>query len=275
MYKCIFSDLDRTLLNLSGELSDRSKKAISFLKSKGIPFIPATGRAYGSLPECILKNRDINYVITSNGVAAYSLKEGRALWRTTLPAHFVAEFFDFCEKEGLIAIETYLDGIPYTCREFYSDPARYNQSRVEYVKATRKPVDSIREFALSHKDSLDGLTIIAPEGRLQELCEKASALFGDVVYITGSDGLYLEFANLKCGKHNALLKMCDFLGIPSADAIAFGDNDNDVEMLATAGLGICVDNGTESCKSAAGMITHHHDEDGVAGAIEKIFGVTL
>ncbi len=275
MYKCVFSDLDRTLLDLSSGLSERSKKAISFLRSNGIQFIPATGRAYGSLPECILKNSDIDYVITSNGVAVYDLKKGRALWRTTLPAHFVPGFFDFCKKEGLIAIETYVDGVPYTCREFYADPARYNQSRVEYVKTTRKPVDSVKDFAISHKDSLDGLTIISPEGRLQELYEKARALFGETVYITCSDGLYVEFSDLRCGKHNALVKMCEHLGISSSEAIAFGDNDNDVEMLTAAGLGVCVENGTENCKAAAGMITHHHDDDGVARAIEKIFGVTL
>ena len=67
--------------------------------------------------------------------------------------------------------------------------------------------------------------------------------------------------------------LLDYLGIESNDAIAFGDNYNDLEMLKFVGLGIAVENARETVKAAAKMVTGHGKKDGVADALEQIFGV--
>lgn len=272
-YKCIFSDIDRTLLNSSGQLSGETGNAIKKISDMGIPFILATGRAFNSLPAALTKLSCIRYCITSNGVALYDIQEKKPLFRTLLPKGFVSDFFDLCETEGLIALEIYIDGQAYTCRKFFEDPARFNQQRVEYVQSTRKPVEDLKAFALSKDGELDGVTIISPKGRLNELLEKATKRFGNEVYITSSDELYIEMSNKECGKQNALIKTCEYLGIKPEDAVAFGDNNNDSDMLKAAGLGICVANGTPECKTAAGMLTESNDDDGVAKALYRLFNL--
>ncbi|MCQ2536908.1 MAG: Cof-type HAD-IIB family hydrolase [Lachnospiraceae bacterium] len=270
-YKVIFSDLDRTFLDSNSCVSSENKRVVENLIAKGIPFIPATGRAFGSLPKDLFGIEGLKYVITSNGVAINEIATGKPIIRTLLPKGFSGKLFDFIEKEGDIAVEVYYGGKAYCSEAFYDDPVKFGQERAEYVKATRTPVQNLREFALERDEELDGLTIISPYGRLEELLEKVKARFEDQVYITSADGVYIELSNLSCGKHNALKKMCERLGVDCREAIAFGDNDNDIEMLQAAGLGICMANGTESCKAAADRIGPAFDENGVAVVLKELF----
>lgn len=51
--------------------------------------------------------------------------------------------------------------------------------------------------------------------------------------------------------------------------MAMGDNDNDVEMIKTAGIGIAMGNARDAVKAVADDIAVHHEEDGVAWALDK------
>lgn len=270
MYKAVFSDLDFTFLNRDGLISKENKEAVERVIAKGIPFIPATGRSFGSLPKCLLEIKGLKYVITSNGVSVYDVENGKAVIRTTLPKGFVDKFFDFVEAEGRMAVEVYYDGAAYASHEYVRDPESFNQPRVDYIRSTRTGVDDVRKFAKERDGQLDGLTIIAPAGRMEELVSKVKERFENEVYITNSDGLYIELSNAACGKHNGLRRTCELLGISTSEAIAFGDNDNDIEMLETAGLGICMANGTGKCKLAADEIAPEFDKNGVAEVLKRI-----
>ena len=71
-------------------------------------------------------------------------------------------------------------------------------------------------------------------------------------------------------KGGALEAVSGLLGIPLAQMIAFGDWDNDKEMLRSAGMGICMANGSPSAKEAADMITASNNEDGIDKALRKL-----
>ena len=58
------------------------------------------------------------------------------------------------------------------------------------------------------------------------------------------------------------------LGIPISQAIAVGDQGNDLAMIRCAGLGVAMGNATEEVKAAAGAVTADCDHDGVAQVIE-------
>ncbi len=267
--RCVFSDLDRTLLDKQSRISDRNRKTIEDLMKLGICFVPVTGRAYASLPVDLKDIPGIEYVITSNGTSICRLADGKPVLKRCLPKGFVKAFKEFHAGLGKCAVEFYVEGRAYVPREFYDDPAAFNQHRVEYVKKTRTPVDDIWRFASEHDGEIDAIAMISPEGRFEELCESTrSELRG--VYITNSDSLYIEISNPDCGKKNAILDFCGMMGFEPKDTVAFGDNDNDAEMLAAAGLGICVANATPLCREAADMVTAAHDEDGFTEGIEKI-----
>ncbi len=68
-------------------------------------------------------------------------------------------------------------------------------------------------------------------------------------------------------KGNALLKLADYLNIPSDRTFAIGDNENDVPMIEAAKYGIAMGNGTDGAKKAAYYITADYDSLGFAKAV--------
>ena len=59
-------------------------------------------------------------------------------------------------------------------------------------------------------------------------------------------------------------------GINREEIAAFGDADNDIDMLQYAGIGIAMENASEGCKAAADYITTHHAENGVSYGVREI-----
>ena len=68
-----------------------------------------------------------------------------------------------------------------------------------------------------------------------------------------------------------LTDLCARLGLSPEEAVAAGDSANDLSMLRTAGLGVCMDNGTEDAKAAADRIIGDVREDGLAALIEELW----
>ncbi len=74
----------------------------------------------------------------------------------------------------------------------------------------------------------------------------------DVTIIKGSPNpFFVEFLRADVNKGAGLRKLCNYLGVPLEEVVAFGDGDNDKEMLSYAGLGCAVKNAKEIAKNAA------------------------
>lgn len=78
-----------------------------------------------------------------------------------------------------------------------------------------------------------------------------------------------ELINRKFDKGRGILRVCRHLGMDVKDTIAFGDSMNDVEMIETAGLGICMENGSETLKKLADEVCPAVTEDGLAKAFGR------
>lgn len=78
-----------------------------------------------------------------------------------------------------------------------------------------------------------------------------------------------EFMNKDCSKSNALKALCKHLDISPNEVIAFGDGDNDIDMLQFADIGVAMGNASHYVKSKADYITLSNEEDGIADVIYK------
>ena len=87
--------------------------------------------------------------------------------------------------------------------------------------------------------------------------------------VVRSEANYLEFIPHHSTKGTALVQLCEALGCTVENAMAFGDADNDLAMIKAAGLGVAMENGFESVKEAADVVTKTNDEDGVAYLVNK------
>lgn len=83
----------------------------------------------------------------------------------------------------------------------------------------------------------------------------------------------IELIKSGINKAVGLEKITDYYGIPPERVIAFGDEDNDLEMLEFAGCGVAMGNGIEGVKSVANKVTKSNEEDGIAVFLKDYFAL--
>jgi len=105
------------------------------------------------------------------------------------------------------------------------------------------------------------------EGWLAE----AQAAFDGRLHVTRSLPHYVEIGAVEGNKARALAFLCDAWGIDPARTLAFGDADNDIEMLRFAGLGVAVGGGmSEAVRDAADATAPSVESDGVARFVRDL-----
>lgn len=269
--RCVALDLDRTTLNAEGKLSLGNRAALVALLGKGIQVVIASGRAFESLPKDVLELKGIRYAITSNGAAVYSVPEGKCLHQYKIEETAVRHILALLEEEP-VSLEAFIGGKAYAPFSYMEDPVRFGatEQAVDYIRRTRNGVADIRAFILEHADCLDSMdVVVAKEALKRRLWEKIKEE-EPRVYVTSSVRQLLELSDYRAGKHSGLRFVLAELGLEPEQAAAFGDADNDVDMLKLAGTGIAMENGSEAAKRQADYITRHHDADGVAYALHEI-----
>ncbi len=79
-----------------------------------------------------------------------------------------------------------------------------------------------------------------------------------------------ELVNRRFDKGRGIRRVCEALGVPLEDTIGFGDSVNDLEMIETVGVGVCMDNGSPTLKRKSDLVCPAVAEDGLARAFEKL-----
>ena len=268
--KLIASDLDGTLLTSKKELTERAYNLLEKLSEKGIYFVPSTGRAYESVPECIRNLPFIKYVITSNGAAIYDAEEKKFIKNNFLPPEAVDITLEILKEKNVI-IETFKEGRAFTDRKVYENLSDYGITggHAKYVLTTRNPVENIIEEIINNKHCLENINLIFNNEEvrmevMEKLKEKGHAS------VTTSAHNNIEVTSHNATKASALKELCSILNIERENVIAFGDSDNDMDMIMFAGIGVAMGNGDEHIKNNADIITEDCDNYGVANILEKI-----
>lgn len=271
--KLIALDLDETTLNQQSRLSPGNRAALEAAIAAGIEIVIASGRSLDTLPEEMTHFPGIRYAICGNGAMVYDLAEHTVLAQHFLPSETAGQVLSLTQG-AFLTYEAFVDGCAYAQEDYVNRPDVYLHSKttVDYVKATRRPVPDIQDFLRAHQDRLDSMDLIV--GTLEvkaEMMQRLRALSG--IYITSSVPHLIEISNEACGKHRGLAFLAEHLGIPQNAVCAFGNADNDADMLTWAGLGIAVANGSPACRAAADIITADYLEDGVAQAFESFLQI--
>ena len=270
--KCIALDLDRTTLNEHAQLSDGNRAALEYAISKGVHIVIASGRGFDSLPSDVLALPGIEYAITSNGASVYHIPSGKRLMSYTLTPRSVEEILALTASHH-VAYEAFIDGVAYAQADYVENPAPYGAANAaEYIRKTRRPVPEFPTFLLEHSHELESIDlVVSGEAQKRQLWELLESV--EDIYITSSIHQLLELSHRDAGKHSGVRFVADLLGLNPAQIAAFGDGDNDVDMLSYVGCGIAVANASPACLAAADFVTAHHREDGVARGIREILKI--
>ena len=272
--KCIALDLDLTTLDKDGRLSDGNRQALEHAISKGVHIIIASGRPFDSLPKDVLAVPGIEYAITSNGGAVYYVPTRKRLVGYLLESHSVREIME--RTKGLtLTYEAFISGVAYADAGYVQDPVAHGSAprAIPYIQSTRNPIADIRSFILEHCHELDSLDLITKDADLKTRVWTMLQQTIPDIYVTSSVPQLIEISHRNAGKHTGVRFVAERLGLSAAQVAAFGDGDNDTDMLSYVGCGIAVENATPSCLAAANYVTAHHNLDGVAKGIYDILKI--
>lgn len=268
--KLIAIDMDGTLLNTKGDISEKNIQVLKKALNAGIHIIPATGRVLQILPEPLQKIPEIQYIITSNGAAVYKKGTKLPIYSNAMTVEKTIHILKLLEPYDTI-IEAYIKGNGYFEKQFLNRFQEFQipeNFRTLYEKI-KNPVENLIEFIQKNTNEVEKLNIPwLKEGIKQKILDELKT-FPDI-YITTSLKENVEVNNIGVNKGIGLKGLCQVLNIKMENVMAIGDSFNDLEMMEVAGVPVAMENGEEELKKISKFITKSNDNDGVAYAIETL-----
>ena len=272
--KLLALDVDGTLFDDNGKISQASIDAMNQAREAGIEVVPTSGRDYDGIPWDQLEKVDINYVITTNGSAVYEAKTKKCLYEKYLDSGKMIPIFEYLLKKE-IYINVFVDGVNYTPVQVYSyiDNLDLPDYVIQHMKENRKGISDLIEYLKNGDAKMQKATLnfqkqengeFLNRKEVQEYLEKCP----DIKVVDGGFD-NLEFTKAGTNKAAGLKFLAGHLGMTMDEVMAVGDSENDIEMLREAGLGIAMGNAADEVKSVADEITLDKEHEGVAAAIAK------
>ena len=246
--------MDGTLLTSSKEVTERSERAIRGLCAKGIKVVLCTGRP-PRFTEHVAEGLGLSdLVIMHHGAIVYDFVQGEMLFHNELTKETALEVIQTMRErhEGvMVGLETsygwFHDQTLYDLRQ--PDPAPTGVGAAE---------DFVRE----------NVTKLLFRHHEMDAKRFSRSLKDFDVHTTWSSPELLEVIAKNVNKREALKEVAAARGLSAADVAVFGDQNNDTEMLAWAGLGVAMGNASDEAKEVADRVTDTNDEDGVAKVLE-------
>ena len=270
--KLVALDLDGTLFNSKGEITEKTKKEIKRITDMGVHVVISTGRPYNGVPFEQIKDTGIDYAITTNGAAIYQISTNQCIYENCMDFSITRPIIEFLLSKD-IHIDTYIDGegfTPFRCREnLYKLPIAHAMK--QYILATRTPVDNLYDYVRDCGKNVQKITLNfypQPDGTRLHREEVRIFLESNPAIETVCGGFNnLEFSKAGVNKGEGLLHLAELLSIPVDQTMAIGDSGNDYAILKAAGIGVAMSNASDDIKEIADYITTSNEEDGVATAI--------
>ena len=269
--KLVAMDIDGTLIGKRKIVTEYTRSVLKKAGEKGIHLVIASGRAFGAIPQFLLNIEGMSYVITSNGSSIFRLSDCQRVFGKDLEEKQVKKLLIFYQKHAC-PMEVFIQGEAYASREYYEHPERFGASpaAVEYVHTTRKPIDDLEDFIIKHMHQIEGMNYIVSDVEKKASMRMELERMKDL-YVTSSVPRYIEVSHGTVCKRNAVQWLASYLDVRKEEVMAFGDGENDIEMIEYAGYGIAMGNAVDSLKRIADCVTKSVDEDGVAHVIEEFF----
>lgn len=270
-YKLIASDLDGTLLNSKTDISDENMKAIDCLDSKGVFFVPCSGRTFSEIPAKLKNNKSIRYFIHSNGAVVLDSQTGKRILNC-IPNSNVRKILDI-----LYSFDTHiifrLNGECFADKFFQSpeDWDYYNlcEAHRNVIAQYAVHLENFKEIAYSS----DNVEVFAVYFHLHEQKKECMRMLEKIpgLNLVELDTESVEIVTETAGKGNALSALADMLGIDISQTISLGDSGNDISITQTSGLGLAMSNACQALKQVADGIICSNDEHAVKYVLEKYF----
>jgi hypothetical protein len=260
--KLIATDLDGTIVNHDGTISDRTVTTFKRARDMGVEIFFVTGRPPRWMPE-IREAFGFGNAICGNGAMLYDLLGDKVI------------------EEWLISVEDQLETIKrlriaIPSVSFAVESHSYFHREKAYIPRWDVGLDNIGVNRIEDIVQSPALKLLArcsaQEISSDAMLATAIPVLAGLVTVTHSnpDDSLLEISAINVSKGATLAKMAARLGIDAADCVTFGDNPNDFSMLAWSGRSYAMASGHPDGAKIAKSVAAPCEEDGVAQAIDAL-----
>ncbi len=287
MYKLITIDLDGTLLNKYGEVTEYTKNVIKKTTDKGVLVVLASGRISESVLTIAKEIGANKYYISGNGSVLYDMQKDEIIYENYLNKEKVLEIIELCDKNS-IYYNIYTENA-VLAKSLNYNVAFYNYENTKKSSDKKTDINIVEDMYNYIKNSnINKFLKIT-------ICDESKIVFSSIIkkikniedidvlevshmsqkkIKTGTKEVevgyfYTEVSSKNVDKWYAIEKVMEIENIKKEEVMALGDNNNDIIMIKNAGLGVAMGHSNNEVKKVADYITENNNEDGVAKAIEK------
>lgn len=263
--RMVATDLDGTLLDPSGEVTERTAKAVAAAREAGIHVVPITGRPPQAMWHLAEQAGLGPYGVCSNGAAIVDLDNRSVLEVEPIAGDIADGLVDLLRSE--------LPGVLLACDDldFFTYEAGFFPAPVDWDEEMRE-VEDIREAV---RAGCVKLIARSPGYSAPQLIEFLEDHLAELAHVTTSGLDWVDIGAVQVSKAYAMQRLCDRLGVHLGEVIAVGDNHNDLSVLAWAGIAMAPANAIAEVLAVAHRVLPANGEDGVAELLEELAALKL
>lgn len=261
--KLVASDMDCTLLADDGSMPPNMAELIEALDAAGITFCAASGRPLYTLRDMFPDYVSKMALLSDNGAAIWC--RGELVFKDLIDVPTYHELIDFTLADGrgcpvVCGIEA---GYLRSCDRIYDDFFRRFFTQIVYV-------DSLDDLDVD----VNKYTVYFPDHTAEDVYTETYAdAWGDRFSVTNAGREWIDMMNKHVDKGTGITRLCEHLGIATADAMALGDTYNDIQMLEAVGHSYVVANAEDHMHAHARFLAPSNNDRGVAQVIEALLEV--
>lgn len=269
------SDLDGTLLQPGGVLSDFARNTLNQLIEAGLLFTIATGRQLLSVQEVLQGLRLRLPVVEKDGAFVSDLHSGKHYWRQDIKPETAVGVLEAIFAAGLFPfINTYDGQRNRLCYQIIGDEGTqwYLDVRQSFCDPRLAQTNLAQTIRNEHTV---GFIVIGSEARLIPLLDSVLTTFpgqlsGYVQPYHASPGYHwLVVHHEAAQKDRGISKMRQMTGLEEVELVVFGDQANDLPMIQAADRGYAMENGDTTVKNIAQAIIGPNSSDSVVKFIRE------
>jgi Cof subfamily protein (haloacid dehalogenase superfamily) len=264
MYKAVFIDIDGTLIKSDHSISPRTIHVIKRLKENKILIVLVSARPLHGIIPIVEETGLAGFPVASLNGACISI-DGTIIFESKIDVAVTEKIHEYVQIFDTTVIY-------YEQAKWFAELKNFHTDFEQRITSTPLIVESFDRILQGWKkenSSPNKILIISNESMITEIQNNLRRLYNDRLNIQTSKPTYLEIVDCKASKLTALKFIIDRYNIKQEDTIAIGDNFNDKEMIAFAGMGIAMENAPDEVKNAADYLTDTNDNDGVSKALTR------
>jgi len=256
-------DLDGTLLTDDKVISEKTKAVLMKAKEHGHVVMISTGRPFRSSEpyyhELMLDTPIVNF---NGAFVHHPLNSSWGIYHSPLDVKVAKDIVEACRSF------TFHNIIAEIMDDVYF---HYHDEKLLDIFSFGNPKITSGDLAEYLEDSPTAMLIHTDEEHVKTIRRHLSDVHAEVIdHRRWADPWHvIEIVKSGINKAVGVKRVADYFGIPSERVIAFGDEDNDLEMIEFAGRGVAMGNAISQLKTLANEITLSNEEDGIGVYLEE------